>query len=71
MMRTPQPELPASFTPQLMVRVRRRSRLRTLQHNAALTAVAILVVAAAIAAMVLFLPQSIPGKAWYLTDGRI
>ena len=37
MMRTPQPELPASFTPQLMVRVRRRSCLRTLQHNAALT----------------------------------
>ena len=36
MMRTPQPELPASFTPQLMVRVRRRSRLRTLLHNAAL-----------------------------------
>ena len=35
MMRTPQPELPASFTPQLMVRVRRRSRLRTLLHNAA------------------------------------
>ena len=58
MMRTPQPELPASFTPQLMVRVRRRSCLRTLLHNAALTAVAILVVAAAIAAMVLFLPQS-------------
>ena len=27
MMRTPQPKLPASFTPQLMVRVRRRSRL--------------------------------------------
>ena len=58
MMRTSQPELPASFTPQLMVRVRRRSCLRTLLHNAALTAVAILVVAAAIAAMVFYLPQS-------------
>lgn len=57
MMRTPQPALPASFTPQLMVRVRRRSRLRALLHNAALTAVAILVAAAAIAAMVLFLPE--------------
>lgn len=57
MMRTPQPALPASFTPQLMMRVRRRSRLRALLHNAALTAVAILVAAAAIAAMVRFLPE--------------
>lgn len=57
MMRTPQPSLPASFTPQLMVRVRHRNRLRALLHNAALTAVAILVAAAAIAAMVLFLPE--------------
>ena len=57
MMRTPQPSLPASFTQQLMVRVRRRNRLRTLLHNAALTAVAILVAAAAVAAMVLFLPE--------------
>ena len=56
MMRTPQPSLPASFTPQLMARVRRRSRLRTLLHNAAITAMSVLVVAAAIAALVRFLP---------------
>lgn len=56
MMRTPQPALPASFTPQLMVRVRRRSRLRTLMHNAAITAMSVLVVAAAIAALVRFMP---------------
>lgn len=57
MMRTPQPALPASFTPQLMVRVRRRNRLRTLLNNAAITAAAILVTAAAIAALVWALPE--------------
>lgn len=56
MMRTPQPSLPASFTPQLMARIRRRSRLRTLLHNAAITAMSVLVVAAAIAALVRFMP---------------
>lgn len=58
MMRTPQPALPASFTPQLMVRVRRRSRMRTLLHNAAITIASILVVAAAIFALVRFLPEN-------------
>ena len=58
MMRTPQPSLPASFTPQLMVRVRRRSRLRALLHNAAITAMSVLVVAAAMAALVGFMSES-------------
>lgn len=58
MMRTPQPVLPASFTPQLMQRVRSRSRLRALLNNAAITAASILVVAAAIAALVRFMPEN-------------